>query len=107
TNYYNQFRNRAIDLIQAQYSPNLAEAKHFIRQYNIDFWLLDKEAFNPEYIADNRWIMQYQPVAAEAQARLKQAIFPAIVNVIDSCSVFETEEVVVLDTECLAITSNS
>ncbi len=107
TNYYNQFRNRAIDLIQAQYSPNLAEVKHFIRQYGIDFWLLDKTAFNPQYIADNRWIMQYQPVAAEAQARLKQAIVPAIVNVIDSCSVFDTEKVVVLDTECIAITSNS
>jgi hypothetical protein len=71
TKYYAQFRPRVIDLINAQYSSDLNQVKGFIQKYGVSFWLLDRTAFRPEYIANN-WIRQYQATAAEAMAKLKQ-----------------------------------
>ncbi|MGD1712599.1 hypothetical protein, partial [Dapis sp. BLCC M172] len=42
--YYAEIKQRANDLIQAQYSPNLEQVKNFIQKYDIDFWLLDSQA---------------------------------------------------------------
>lgn len=70
--YYRQFRQRTLELINAQYSPNLTAAKNLIHKYKIDFWLLDKAAFTPEYIANNSWLKQYQPATAEAITLLQQ-----------------------------------
>ncbi|NEP08961.1 MAG: hypothetical protein F6K14_01650 [Symploca sp. SIO2C1] len=101
TGYYNQFRQRVLDLIQAQYSPNLAEVQEFIDKYNIDFWLLDLAAFTPEYLANNEWLQQFQPLAREAQMRLEQGTVPALVNLRERCLVFQTEGLVVLAAECV------
>ncbi len=101
TGYYNQFRQRVLDLIQAQYSPNLAAVQEFIDKYNIDLWLLDSAAFTPEYLANNEWLQQFQPVAKEAQMRLEQATVPALVNLRERCLVFQTEGLVVLAAECV------
>ncbi len=100
TRYYAQFRQRMIDLIDAQYSPDLNEVKHFIHKYGVDFWVLDSSAFKPEYIAHNSWIKQYQPAAAEATANLKQGI-PAVSKLMQPCTVFQEESLVVLKAECV------
>jgi len=100
TGYYQQFRQRVLDLIQAQYSPNLAEVQEFIDKYNIDFWLLDSAAFTPEYLANNEWLQQFQPVVREAQIRLEQGTVPALVSLRERCSVFQTGGLVVLAAEC-------
>jgi hypothetical protein len=47
--YYRQIRQRATDLISAQYSHDFTEIKSFIQKYRVNFWLLDTEAFTPEY----------------------------------------------------------
>jgi len=41
--YYRQFRQRTIDLIRAQYSPDLAQVQNLLRT-GVDFWLLDRAA---------------------------------------------------------------
>lgn len=51
--YYNQFRKRTLDLIKAQYTPNLSEVKMFINQYKISYFLLEKEVFKPQYISES------------------------------------------------------
>ncbi len=99
TRYYAQFRPRALDLINAQYSPDLNQVKGFIHKYGVNFWLLDRAAFKPEYIADN-WMRQYQP-ATEAMAKLKQGTKPALLRLIKRCTVFETKKLVVLQAKCL------
>jgi hypothetical protein len=100
--YYRQFRQRTIDLIQAQYSLNLEEVKQFIQRYGVDFWLLDKTAFTPEYLANHDWLRDYQPVTLEVQKRLTQGITPALAGVVEDCSVFQMEEFVVLQTACIS-----
>ncbi len=99
TKYYAQFRPRAIDLINAQYSSDLKLVLGFIHKYGVNFWLLDRAAFTPEYIADN-WIKQYQP-AAVAMANLKQGTTPALLKLMKRCAVLETQSLVLLQTKCI------
>ena len=99
--YYRQFRQRFIDLIRAQYSPNLAEVKNFIRKYKIDFWLLDAGGLTPEYLKNHRRVQQYQPAAKEALDKLQKGAVPALSKVMKTCQVFEDKGFVVLDANCI------
>ena len=98
--YYRQIRQRAIDLIRAQYSPNLAVAKSFVQKYGVNFWLLNREAFTPEYVTSS-WFTQYQPATTEALAVIKQDV-PALSRLTKRCAVFETGGLVVLQAKCIA-----
>jgi hypothetical protein len=99
--YYRQVRQRTADLLRAQYSDDLAEARDLIQTYGVNFWLLHRAAFMPEYVEGNPWFQQFQPTAAEAWARLKRGRMPALASVMDRCSVFETMAFVVLDAVCI------
>ncbi|MFP3344846.1 hypothetical protein R0J87_20425, partial [Halomonas sp. SIMBA_159] len=54
--YYQQFRQRTLDLISAQYTTNPDLLANFINDYQITFWLFDQSAFNVEYLAKNDWL---------------------------------------------------
>ncbi|MEM7595923.1 MAG: hypothetical protein AAF383_31220, partial [Cyanobacteria bacterium P01_A01_bin.83] len=49
--YYQQIRQRTKDLIQAQYSPDTATLEQMLQKYQIDFWLLDHDAFTIDYLS--------------------------------------------------------
>lgn len=102
--YERQISKKANDLIRAQYTPNLAEVQDFIRKYGVDFFLLDRAAFTPEYITTNRWLRQWKAIAKDILATLEQGTTPAIVSTLDRCSVVETETIIVLQAECVALT---
>lgn len=99
--YYGQIRQRAIDLINAQYSTDLAELQSFILKYGVGYVLVDREAFTPEYLAHDKWIMQYQPAAGEAIGRLRQGVEPVLSRLMDRCSVLETNGMVLVSAECV------
>lgn len=99
--YYRQFRQRTLELIQAQYSPDLSAAQNLIQKYGVDFWLLDKAAFTPEYIANNNWLRQYQPATESALSQLQQGKIPALSRVSDRCQVFNQDNFVILNAECI------
>lgn len=99
--YYQEFRQRTIELIQAQYSQNLTDVKQLIDKYKIDFWLLDKSAFTPSYILSDRWISQYQPLATEAYTQMQQGNSPALSKLTERCSIFATKSLVVLQVDCI------
>lgn len=98
--YYRQFRQRTLELIQAQYSPDLSTVQNLIQKYGVNFWLLDKAAFQPEYIANNNWLRQYQPATGLALSQLQQGI-PALSKVSDRCQVFDQDGFVILKAECI------
>jgi hypothetical protein len=98
--YYNEFRQRANDLIQAQYSPDLNQVNQFIRHYGVKFWLLDRDAFSPTYIERNRWIMQY-PAAATAIAQLRNGTVPGLSKLMQKCAVVRSQNLVLLQTQCI------
>lgn len=100
--YYNQIRQRTIELINAQYNPDLEPVRRFIQKYGIDFWLVDQVVLTPDYLTNNRWLWQYQPVASNAVALLKQGTIPVLSRVMKRCSVFEANGLVVLQASCIA-----
>ena len=100
--YYRQFSQRVRDLIRAHYSPELAEVRNLIEKYGVDFWLVEREAFDPEYVAKNKWLQQYQPEASMAVDRLESGTAGAIARLMETCVVFETGNFVVLESNCLS-----
>ncbi|HEY9649238.1 MAG TPA: hypothetical protein V6C95_01145 [Coleofasciculaceae cyanobacterium] len=103
--YYHPFRQRILELIQAQYSPNLGDAQNLIQKYGIDFWMFDRTAFTPDYIDNNSWLEQFEP-AADALTKLHQGSILALSKVSQSCTVFETDNLVVLQADCIVKTHN-
>ena len=99
--YYRQIRQRASDLITAQYSLEYGQVKEFIDTYGIDFWLLRKSAFTPDYLAQDSWIRQYQPATKNAIETLKTGKIPIIAKLMNSCSVMDSQDLVVLSTGCI------
>jgi hypothetical protein len=98
--YYREFRQRELELIQAQYSQDLADVSNFIQKYDIDFWVLEQGTFTAKYIADLRWFREFPPTQ-DALANLTQGITPALSKVIDKCSVYETGRFTVLQADCI------
>jgi hypothetical protein len=99
--YYRPFRQRVLDLIQAQYNTNLAKVQKFIRKYRIDFWIVEESSFTPEYLENNSWIAQHQPVAQEAINNLKQGNIPVLIKLKDSCNTLQDGRFTVISTQCL------
>ncbi|MEH1942099.1 MAG: hypothetical protein V7L01_18040 [Nostoc sp.] len=100
TKYYAQFRKRMIDLINAQYTEDINQIKDFVQKYHITFWLLERSAFLPEYITKKTWLQQYQPAAQQANAKLQNGL-PILATLINSCAVLETDNLVLVKTECI------
>ncbi|PPS45889.1 hypothetical protein [Chroococcidiopsis sp. TS-821] len=110
TGYYNELRQRLLDLIDAQYSPDREQLSSFIQKYSVDFFVVDRDRLLTPYLPSDRgarevnnnlWINQYQPAAAMAETRFKQGIVPAMAKLADRCSVFETQGLRVIQAECL------
>lgn len=94
--YYDRIRERALDLIAAQYTPDIAELQSFIRKYGVDFFMIDRNAFEPDYISKNRWGRVFRQAASEAKAGLKEGAHPAMELLLSSAVVFETDDLLVL-----------
>ena len=99
--YYSQFRQRAEDLIQAHYTSNPALLAKATKAYGIDFWLLDQTAFDPAYVSQNDWLMQYQPMADIAIRQLEEEQPPILQQAISTCTVASAVDWVVLAGPCV------
>jgi hypothetical protein len=103
--YYRPFRQRAVDLIAAQYSNNLDLIKQFIIKYKIDFWLVENSSFEPQYIENDSWIEQHQPTAREAIDFLKKGETPALLTLKKTCSAFDRYDLTLISTKCILATN--
>lgn len=101
TRYYAEIRQRTVDLIEAQYSPDLETVKGLIEKYEVDFMLLDAAAFTPDYVADHEWMQQFQPVTTTAERRLQQGQIPALAGLMERCAAFKTKDLVLLEAQCI------
>lgn len=99
--YYRQIRQRAEQLIEAQYSPTLTAAQTLIKTYRVDFWLLDRAAFTQDYVSDHDWLKSFPSFR---QAALQQVATspPSLAKLVGRCNAFETEKIVVLRADCIA-----
>ncbi|MDJ0555098.1 MAG: hypothetical protein QNJ68_11765 [Microcoleaceae cyanobacterium MO_207.B10] len=100
--YYAEIKQRAKDLIEAQYNSNLEQVRNFIETYNIDFWLLDSQALTLEYVQKNHRIAQLNTIAAtEVEVKMKNGNIPALLNMLKSCHVLDVNDLFLLDAKCI------
>lgn len=89
--YYQEFRQRTTDLIQAQYSQELSDVKSLIQKYDIDYWLLDEQVLAADYLLRNKWFQQYQPEAKQAIATLQNPNATlALTRAKEQCTILQT-----------------
>ncbi|MCJ8283134.1 MAG: hypothetical protein MJK14_25860 [Rivularia sp. ALOHA_DT_140] len=109
--YYNQFRQRVLDLTQAQYSENFDVLKAFIQKYGVDFFLLESRAFTPEYVKTNSLLKQYYrsnlnqdklvKITKDIYQNLQQGSIPALSQTLTNCTAKKIQDFVILDTKCI------
>jgi hypothetical protein len=104
-NYYEQIKQRAIDTINAQYSSDLSVNKRIIQKYGIDFLLVERNAFQPDYLLmlKQEWLIRssFRNVVFETVEQLKRGEIPALAKIGDRCSVVSTENMVLLEATCI------
>ena len=99
--YYKQFRQSAVDLIEAQYSTDFETVKNFINRYKVTHWLIENNSFTPNYIAENRWIKQHQPVAQQAIDTLHREKISIVAQAQNNCSVFKSDRFTIIESKCI------
>ncbi|MEY2831797.1 MAG: hypothetical protein RLZZ574_1055, partial [Cyanobacteriota bacterium] len=101
--YHDQIKQRTIDLLQAQYSPDLKDTQSFIQQYNVDYLLLDYNAFTAQYLLNKNWLINssWSEQTQKAIAQLKSEYSPALSKIIPSCSVISSETLNLLESSCI------
>ena len=99
--YYRQIRRRMLDLLEAQYSPDLALAKRLIERYHVNYWLIDSAAFKPEYLRSYRWFRLFEPETGRAIAALKAGQLGAIAKIMPQCRLTIAGGVTILDGSCI------
>jgi hypothetical protein len=100
--YYTELRQRGKDLILAQYSSNLEVVQQFIKQYNIDFWMIQPHAFSVDYVKQNNQIAQLNSEATiTVQKNLEAGIKPILSTLIKDCTVLQINDIIVLEAQCI------
>jgi hypothetical protein len=99
--YNRQITERATDLINAQYSENVATVQNFIQKYGVDFFVIEQAAFTPEYIKTNPWFIQWESIGKDISLKLQQGTTPALLSMKERCSVLETKKFTVLQAKCV------
>lgn len=98
--YANQFRQRAIDLLKAQYTPNRAELQQFVQTYGVDYWLIDQESFSRKFLKEE-WVRQYPTAVKAAEASLQRQRAPALKRLAKRCTVLSANDLSLLEAKCL------
>ena len=98
--YYAQIQQRTLDLISAQYSPDLKQVRRFIQSYEVDLWLLERAAFTLYYVKNNNCMEEFQAKQPIVE-KIKQGTIPALSTLLNKCSVFDTETFAVLQASCI------
>ena len=101
--YHQQIQQRAKDLITAQYTSEKETLLSFINRYSIDFILLDKTAFTPEYLQDKSWLVysSWQNTTQKALKKFNNTNSFVLPSLIQSCSVVSTQQSYLLNTKCM------
>jgi hypothetical protein len=103
-NYYAQIKQKAIDLIRAQYSSNFSEIERFIDKYKVNFFLLDKLAFTPEYVDKNSWLKMWrtsESIIPEIQQKLRQGDNSILSVAQKKCTSVANDRLTLISADCL------
>lgn len=96
--YYNEMRRRAKATVAAFYTTDVNELKRYVETFGVTHIVLSRAQFEPDAVALNDWVRQFQPEAARALKTLESGEQPALARVAPRCIILETEHYLVLDT---------
>ncbi|MEM9978563.1 MAG: hypothetical protein AAF808_13135 [Cyanobacteria bacterium P01_D01_bin.2] len=100
--YYRQMRQRGRDLLRTHYTSNRAAIKTFVERYGIDFWLVNKAAFEPGYLSHHDyWHHNYPALTQIAIEQLNGGRVSLLQTRVRHCSVVETDRFWLASTPCL------
>ncbi|NEQ43647.1 MAG: hypothetical protein F6K00_08845 [Leptolyngbya sp. SIOISBB] len=99
--YYTELDQRTRDLITAQFTTDPTVLRDFIQQYDVTHWLLDPFAYNPDFLAGNGWMQQYQPEAEQAVLALRYGKMPVLAALSDRCTLFNQDNYRVVEAQCI------
>ncbi|MEM7794652.1 MAG: hypothetical protein AAF579_09390 [Cyanobacteria bacterium P01_C01_bin.118] len=98
--YYRQIRQRADDLLRAHYTRNINVLKTFDRQYGVDFWLINKAAFTPGYLAHHRyWANNYQPLVQTVANEIDHGSI--LQSKLAQCTTAQTDRFWLMSADCV------
>lgn len=99
--YYLELHQRYLDLLDAQYTSDTNTVEAFIEKYGVDLFVLDRDAFTPSYPTDKPVLARFKPIVQQIRARLEEGEVPVLLKQMKDCTVLETENLVVLNAECV------
>ncbi|GAB4131488.1 MAG: hypothetical protein Fur0046_00520 [Cyanobacteria bacterium J069] len=101
--YYQELQQRAIALLQLQYSPNPQTVQQVIQNYGIDWIWIEDEAFQPDYLRQKDWLVysSFKPAVDKAIATLERGDTPAIAMLQERCTVVRAGRSRLLDAACI------
>lgn len=113
--YYQQIRQRTLDLINAQYHPNLQPVQAVIKKYGIDLWLLEKDSNQPTYLTQKTWLRSFQPTFNQALNNInninnlnqisednKLENYPALTKIANTCTIWQNQQFWLLKAKCIS-----
>jgi uncharacterized membrane protein YidH (DUF202 family) len=102
-NYYEQIQQRTIDTIRAQYSTDLSITKEVIQKYGIDFFLIERQSFQVNYLLELEWLSRssFSNIVFETIAKLKEGEIPALAKWRDRCTVVASKKSMLIEADCL------
>ncbi|MEA5465787.1 hypothetical protein [Leptothoe sp. PORK10 BA2] len=100
--YYYPMKKSASALLKAHYTNDPALVRQFIEQYGVSLWLVHRQAFDPQYLRDQKyWTNNYQALTAEMLTQLQQGQTPMLQGAVDNCTRLETDQFWLLESSCI------
>ncbi len=99
--YHQEIRRRAIALMEAHYSPDIQHLQQFLTEEAIDVLVIERGAFEPDYLERSWWTRSYPEISQTIQQQLQQGQIPALVEGERSCTRFDDGLFRVVEADCL------
>lgn len=101
--FYDEMRQRALDLVAAQYSEELSVIQSFVEQYGVDIWIVAKDFSDAGYLYKQNWLVNsaLQETVEMTDKRLKKGTEPALIALIPTCTIHEERDLFVLSADCI------
>ncbi|HHP7243084.1 MAG TPA: hypothetical protein ACFE0H_00200 [Elainellaceae cyanobacterium] len=102
--YYTVIRERAIALVNAQYSRDPSTIQQFVDEYGVDFFLIDTTAFTSDYLLSQDWLVHssFQSVVFDAVHRLERGYIPVLAHLSHECAAVSSGQLVLVDATCVS-----
>ncbi|MEO5717923.1 MAG: hypothetical protein ABIR29_05055, partial [Chthoniobacterales bacterium] len=90
-------RERGLEIARAQYSRDPAVVRQCLRDQQIDYWLLDRNAFTPKYARKSRLLRQLSLVVPTENMGVAHGGTPFLQEPPPASIAYEDERYIVLD----------